>query len=171
MRFPSRTDVLASIQWGYTSCGDEGMISGWEQSPFDLRTPRADHDPGQVVQIEIDEDTSVSLGDLVLLDTTSERLVFRARPTATAVLLAGSVDALDELLGYVAAETREQVSNAGIIVMGHRVGLLNELLGRFSPRVTRWPTPQVDPRPTYTTPRDANTERRGSLRQRAVVAA
>ena len=35
--------------------------------------------------------------------------------------------------------------------------LLNELLGRFSPRVTRWPTHQVDPSPTYTTSRDANS--------------
>src|ERR1700750_2691642 len=40
--------------------------------------------------------------------------------------------------------------------MGHRVVLLNELLGRFSPRVTRWPTHGVDPLATYTTSRDAN---------------
>ena len=58
--------------------------------------------------------------------------------------------------GVTLTEPREQLRNSAIIVMGHRVVLLNELLGRFSPRVTRWPTHQVDRPPTYTTSRDAN---------------
>src|ERR1700687_444684 len=31
-----RADLPAPIEWQCTSCGDEGVISGWEGSPFDL---------------------------------------------------------------------------------------------------------------------------------------
>src|SRR3954454_18406234 len=35
-----RTDVPPSIAWWCTSCGDNGVISGWEQSAYDLRFPK-----------------------------------------------------------------------------------------------------------------------------------
>lgn len=34
-----RLDVPASIEWWCPVCGDEGVVSGWEGSPFDLRRP------------------------------------------------------------------------------------------------------------------------------------
>lgn len=32
-----RADLPAPIQWACSSCDDEGVISGWQDSPFDLR--------------------------------------------------------------------------------------------------------------------------------------
>jgi hypothetical protein len=40
-----RADVPPAIEWLCTSCGDDGVISGWERSPFDLRPRRCDPDP------------------------------------------------------------------------------------------------------------------------------
>lgn len=40
----------------------------------------------------------------MLLGTASERLVFRAHVTDDGILLAGDVDDIDELLGYVERE-------------------------------------------------------------------
>ena len=33
-----RSDVPAEIWWACSDCGDDGVIRGWERSPFDLRT-------------------------------------------------------------------------------------------------------------------------------------
>jgi hypothetical protein len=104
----TRTDVPPSIRWCCTSCGDEGVISGWEQSPFDLRSRRTDNDGGELLHVEIDDDVATTLRGLMLLDTTSERLVFQARPAATGIMLTGSADDLDELIGYVAAEANHE---------------------------------------------------------------
>jgi hypothetical protein len=38
-----RTDLPPSIHWRCTSCDDDGVISGWEQSPFDLRPGPGDN--------------------------------------------------------------------------------------------------------------------------------
>ena len=32
-----RPEAPAPIQWGCPACGDEGTISGWQDSPYDLR--------------------------------------------------------------------------------------------------------------------------------------
>jgi hypothetical protein len=104
----ARSDVPPSIQWRCTSCGDEGVITGWEQSPFDLRSRCSDNDRGDLLHVEIDDDVASTLRSLMLFDTTSERLVFQARPAATGVILTGSAEELDELIGYVAAEANHE---------------------------------------------------------------
>jgi hypothetical protein len=105
-----RIDVPASIQWRCTSCGDEGVISGWEQSPFDLRSHRTDNDRGDLLEVKIDEDVAATLRGLMLLDTTSERVVFRARPAASCVVLTSTIDHLGELIEYVAAEADHEAN-------------------------------------------------------------
>jgi hypothetical protein len=99
-----RSAVPPTIQWRCTSCGDEGVISGWEESPFDLRPRGVDSEQSRVVQVVIDADLVATLRSLMLLDTASERLVFRARPSDQSILLTGSEDDVDELIGYLAAE-------------------------------------------------------------------
>ena len=74
-----RSDVPPSIEWRCTSCGDEGVISGWEHSPFDLRTRTTDVRPSDDVQVVIEPDVAATLQSSMLIDTAGERLVFRAR--------------------------------------------------------------------------------------------
>ena len=99
-----RTDVPASIEWRCTSCGDEGVISGWERSPFDLRTGGTDHGSTDPVRVVIPSEVAATLRGLQLVDSAGERLVFRASVTAEGIVLAATEDDLDELTGYVAAE-------------------------------------------------------------------
>jgi hypothetical protein len=99
-----RSDVPPSIEWRCTSCGDEGVISGWKHSPFDLRTRTTDVRPSDDVEVVIEPDVAATLQSLMLIDTAGERLVFRARPSEHGIVLSGSQDDLDELIGYVAAE-------------------------------------------------------------------
>lgn len=106
-----RTDVPPSIEWKCTSCGDDGVISGWERSPFDLR-PRADEDQADsgidALEVVIDPEVAATLRTLLLLDTAAERLVYRAEATEQVVVLAGDEDAFEELIESVAAEANHE---------------------------------------------------------------
>ena len=103
-----RSDVPPSIEWRCTGCGDEGVISGWERSPFDLRLRRPTPVPTPTVHAIVPPEVAATLRALLLLDTPSERLVFRARHTDEGVLLACDEEELEELLGYLAAEGNHQ---------------------------------------------------------------
>jgi hypothetical protein len=106
-----RADLPAPIEWKCTSCGDEGVISGWQDSYFDLRTPRsgiAKHT--ETSDILLTEEVAVVLRDLRLLDSACERLVFGARASAAGIVLAASQEDLDELLGFVAAEANHETN-------------------------------------------------------------
>lgn len=104
-----RIDVPPSVEWQCTSCGDEGVISAWEHSPFDLRGYTTDFArPGDDVELVIDDQVAATLRSLTLIDSTGERLVFRARPSEHGIVLRGNEDDVDELIGYVAAEANRE---------------------------------------------------------------
>jgi hypothetical protein len=103
-----RSDVPPSIEWRCTTCGDEGVISGWEDSPFDLRTRTTDASPSEDVEVVVEPEVASTLQSLMLIDTAGERLVFRAGGGEHGVVLTGSKDDLDELIGYVAAEANHE---------------------------------------------------------------
>ncbi len=103
-----RTDVPPSIAWGCTSCGDEGVISGWEGSPYDLRSRRQHPSSADVRRVVIPAATAAALRELQLLDSDSERLVFRAEASEDGIVLVGDDDDLEELTGYVAAEANHE---------------------------------------------------------------
>jgi hypothetical protein len=103
-----RTEIPSSIEWRCVSCGDEGVISGSEQSPFDLR-PGSDEDgSGDLVRTVVTPDVAATLRSLTLVDSPCERLIFRMSVVDGDIVLAGDVDDLDELTGYVAAKATHQ---------------------------------------------------------------
>jgi hypothetical protein len=103
-----RTDVPSSIAWWCTSCSDEGVISGWEQSPYDLRSRNPRATSADVRPVVIPVETAAALRDLQLVDSDMERLIFRAEATEEGIVLFGGDDDLDELMGYVAAEANHE---------------------------------------------------------------
>jgi hypothetical protein len=103
-----RTDIPPAIEWQCTSCGDDGVISGWEGSPFDLRPRRADHDTGEGVRVVITPEVAATLRSLTMVDTDSERVGFRAHVIDEGIVLCGAIDDLDELIGYVAFEANHE---------------------------------------------------------------
>jgi len=103
-----RSDIPASIEWRCTACGDDGVISGWERSPFDLRRRRADPSSGDLLEVVVPSDVAATLRTLLLLDTTAERIVFQARASAEGIVLAADEDDLDELTEHLAAESNHE---------------------------------------------------------------
>jgi hypothetical protein len=102
-----RTEAGAPIRWQCSVCDDEGMISNWEDSPFDLRRRQLTlAEP--VSEIVIPDEVAAALRGLQLLDTDCERLVFRIRAHNDHAILAATNGDLDELIGFVAAEANHE---------------------------------------------------------------
>lgn len=98
-----RTALEAPIRWRCSVCDDDGVISNWADSPFDLRRSGL-RVAGAVTEFEISGEVAAALRDLQLLDLDCERLVFRIRAHQHGALLAATEEDLQELIGFVAAE-------------------------------------------------------------------
>ncbi len=97
----------APIRWECSVCDDDGVISNWEDSPFDLRRRRLAL-AGSLNEVVIAGEVAATLRTLRLLDTDCERLVFGIRAYNHDALLAVTADDLDELIGFVAAEANHE---------------------------------------------------------------
>jgi hypothetical protein len=102
-----RTEAGAPIRWQCSACDDEGAVSNWEDSPFDLRRRRPAL-AGAASEIIISDQVAAALRELRLLDTDCERLVFRICAQHDGAILAATGDDLDELIGFVAAEANHE---------------------------------------------------------------
>lgn len=102
-----RTEPAAAIRWQCSVCGDEGVISNWADSPYDLRRRRLAL-AGALNEIVISAEVAAALRELRLLDADCERLVFRIRAHSDGAILPATDDDLDELIGFVAAETNHE---------------------------------------------------------------
>ena len=90
-------------------CDDAGTISGWQDSPYDLRRRRLAV-LGEVHDILISEEVAAALRDLQLLDPDCERLVFSVRVHDGRFLLSAAEEELEELIGFVAAEANHETN-------------------------------------------------------------
>jgi hypothetical protein len=102
-----RADPLAPIQWACSVCNDQGVISNWQDTPFDLRSRElAAAEPG--TQIVITAGVAGALRDLPLLDLASQRRVFGIRGRGDACVLTTTVEELTGLTGRIAAEAKHE---------------------------------------------------------------
>lgn len=102
-----RTEPPAPIRWHCSVCDDEGVISNWADSPFDLRRRRLTL-AGPSNEIVISAEVAATLRDLQLLDAECERVVFRIRAHDKGAAMSATDDDLDELLGFLAAEANHE---------------------------------------------------------------
>src|SRR5205823_12382151 len=68
-----RAETPAQIEWACPACSEEGVISGWEGSPWDLSPALATDDDERVALLSVDQYRR--LLRLRLLDTDSLRVV------------------------------------------------------------------------------------------------
>lgn len=102
-----RSDAGTPIRWQCSSCADTGLISNWQDSPFDLRRRGLTiAEPAHHIAITLQ--TADALRDLQLLDPDCERLVFGIRGQHDGAVLAATEDDLEELIGAVAAEANHE---------------------------------------------------------------
>jgi len=125
-----RSDVPASIEWRCPVCGDEGVNSGWEGTPYDLRTAATTGDEGDAVRAIVSAEVAATLRSLVLVDSAGERVIFRATPSADGIVLAGTDDELEELIEYVAAEANHEHQRRRQQRLDHAFDVLNDALVR-----------------------------------------
>jgi hypothetical protein len=104
-----RTEPPAPIRWQCGVCDDEGVISNWADSPFDLRRRRLTL-AGPVNEIVIPNEVAAALRELQLPDADCERVVFRIRARNGRAVLPATAGDLDELIGFVAAEASHESS-------------------------------------------------------------
>lgn len=102
-----RAGAGTPIRWQCRVCSDVGVISNWEDSPFDLRRR------GLIVakpgnEIVIEYATAAALRELRLLDADCQRVVFRIRGEDYGAVLSAAEDELEELVGAVAAEANHE---------------------------------------------------------------
>ena len=100
-----RTEVPPAIDWRCTSCGDDGVIRGWERSAFDLRAHGSVAGSADVGRAVVAPEVTATLRTLMALDADAERLVFRATVSEEGVELTGPREAFEELLDGLAAES------------------------------------------------------------------
>ena len=105
-----RADLPAPIEWRCAACGDEGVISGWEDSPHDLRQPRTSPDNEPRHETLLTDELAAPLRELMFLDMECERLIFRMHHSSEGAVLAASSDELDELLGFIAANANHETN-------------------------------------------------------------
>ena len=98
----------APIRWSCSSCDDEGVISNWEGSIYDLRPQHLAAVPDTVHEIVLSDEVAATLRDLIFLDPDCERLVFTMRSHRHGAALAASAADVEELSGAVAAEANHE---------------------------------------------------------------
>jgi hypothetical protein len=104
-----RTDPGEPIHWQCSVCGDAGVISNWEDSPFDLR--RRHLTVAEAAnQIVIPNEIAAALRDLQLLDPDTERLIFAIRAHHHGAALTATDDDLETLVESVAAEANHETN-------------------------------------------------------------
>jgi hypothetical protein len=127
----ARSETPASIEWRCDTCGDEGVISGWEDTWCDLRR-RSPRPVGTLRRVAISDEAAAALRELQLLDSESERLVFagRADPSGEGALIEGDDDDLEELAGCVAAEANHETDRKRQRRLDDAFATLNDPGGR-----------------------------------------
>jgi hypothetical protein len=102
-----RVEPPTAIRWQCRFCDDAGVISNWEDSPFDLRR-RHLAVAKDTVEFVIPVEVAATLRGLLVLDPECERLVFRIRAHPDGAVLAASIDDLEELIESVASEANNE---------------------------------------------------------------
>jgi len=103
----ARSQPASPISWQCSRCGDDGTISNWADTPFDLRRQQlALAEP--LHKIVIDAEIAAALRTLAFLDSDCQRAVFAIRAHDNSLHLALTDTELDALIGAVAAEANHE---------------------------------------------------------------
>ena len=98
------------IAWSCDTCGDDGVITGWEGAPTDLSGVDGSNADGDEIALLVARELYEMICGVLLLDDACELLVARAEGTAAGIVLKGSTTAFEELVEYVAAEANAETN-------------------------------------------------------------
>lgn len=99
----------ASIEWHCSSCDDQGVISNWKESTWDLSQGIGMQDgAGKFGQLLVSEEELRELRKIVVLDSVNQRVIDGAAATPGGIVLRGTEDNFEDLLGYIAGEANRE---------------------------------------------------------------
>ncbi len=102
-----RTQPDTPIRWHCNRCSDDGTISNWAGTPYDLcRRQLTVAEP--LHEVVIEAEVAATLRTLLFLDNDCQRAVFAIRAPDDTLHLAVTDTDLDELIGAVAAEANHE---------------------------------------------------------------
>ena len=116
------------IEWSCESCGDDGIIRGWEGSPTDVSSLDDSHAEGETFALLVTRDVSAVILEVLLLDDACELLVARAEGRSDGVLLVGRTDVFAELLDSVASEANAETNRRRMQLLDEAYTALDEAL-------------------------------------------
>lgn len=119
-----RDDAAEHVHWQCTHCDDNGLISGWRGSIWDLTGPHeAPVDPAQSTVVDLDDqDYGLLLSVLSTTDRDAERAVMRAEYSADCTRLTLADAVIEELIDTLVAEANaEQGPRAGLNALANRL--------------------------------------------------
>jgi len=95
----------APIEWHCSSCDDQGVISNWKESSWDLSQDlRGQESTGKSGEVLVSEEQLCELRRMWILDTVNRRVIDGAKTVSGGFLLCGSEDNFEDLLGYITGE-------------------------------------------------------------------
>lgn len=97
-----RWDVETPIAWECVACGDAGTISGWQDTPYDLRDAGVGS-TGVAMDLGVTDEVAASLRETLLLDGDCLHVVHGARVEGSRIVLTATQQQLDELIDSLAA--------------------------------------------------------------------
>ena len=102
------------ISWACPSCGEAGLLYGWQGSVYDLSgAPRAE-EAGSVRSVVVPEKAYQLLLDELFTEQQVERLLYAARPhPGGGVELSGHEEGFEELMGIIAFESNHAATKKG----------------------------------------------------------
>jgi hypothetical protein len=100
-----RTGHSTPIEWHCSSCDDQGVISNWKESSWDLSQNLERQDStrrsGEVL---VSEEQLRELRKILILDRVNQRVIDAAKVTSGGFILCGSEDNFEDLLDYITGE-------------------------------------------------------------------
>lgn len=105
-----RQDVPSQIRWECPVCGEAGVIDGWQGSLDDLSAFSSSEDSTNPVSVVLPEKAYQMLLDELILDPVCEQVLYGAQPHPDGVVLSGTVDDFEELMGVVAFEANHSAT-------------------------------------------------------------
>jgi hypothetical protein len=97
------------IAWCCDTCGDDGVIRGWEHAPTDLSHLTSDADETRdLIAVAFTRAHYRAVSAIVLLDDDCELAVAGAEGTIDGVVMTGTTATIEELIGFVAAEANNE---------------------------------------------------------------
>jgi hypothetical protein len=107
-RRDSAQDDFRSVEWLCVDCGDHGVITGWEGSPFDLRYAAADVRDLEMFEVVLSWEEMELLRSVGEIPVELGRLLAAASFMVGRVFLLGTADELKKLVTILREEAAER---------------------------------------------------------------